>query len=183
MSFTVHTPDSAPDAAREVLTGAKRGYGFVPNLLGVMANAPALLKAYTIVSKLFDETSLTPTERQIVLLSVSERNGCEYCVAAHSAIAAMQKVPAEVVAAIRQRRPIADVRLEALRRFTETVVATRGQPTEADITALVRAGYAREQVFEVILGVGLKTLSNYTNHVAETPLDQAFASTKWSKAA
>lgn len=183
MTYPVHTLETAPEAARDTLAGAKKAYGFVPNLLGVMAAAPALVKAYTTLSRIFDETSFSPAERQVVLLTVSLENGCEYCVAAHSVIAGMQKVPGDVVEAIRNDRPIADPKLEALRRFSAAVVEMRGWPSEGDTKAFLNAGYAKAQVLEVILGVGMKTLSNYTNHVAETPLDAAFAHAAWSKAA
>jgi len=153
----------------------------VPNLLGTMAEAPALLNAYTTLAGIFDKTSFNPTERQVVLLSVSYENSCEYCVAAHSVIASMQKVPADVVEAIRKNQPITDPRLEALRRFTTAVVASRGWPTEEQTSAFLAAGYGRQQILEVVLGVGMKTLSNYTNHLAGTPLDAAFAKAAWSK--
>jgi uncharacterized peroxidase-related enzyme len=183
MTYTVHTVDSAPAAAKDILAGAKKGLGFVPNLYAVMAEAPALVKAYTTLSRIFDETSLSATERQIVLLTASYVNDCEYCIAAHSVIAGMQKVPGDVVQAIRAGRPIADKKLEALRRFAAAVVTSRGWPSDADTAELFSVGYGRQQVLEVVLGVGMKTLSNYANHIAETPLDQAFASAAWSKAA
>jgi uncharacterized peroxidase-related enzyme len=183
MTYTVHTIETAPKAAKETLAAAKEGLGFVPNLFAVMAEAPALVKAYATLSRLFDETSLSAVERQTVLLTVSFVNGCEYCIAAHSVIAGMQKVPGDVVQAIRDGNPIADRKLEALRRFTAAVVNTRGWPSEVDTAAFLGAGYGKQQVLEVVLGVGMKTLSNYTNHVAGTPLDQAFAGAAWSKAA
>lgn len=183
MSFPIHDVDSAPEAAKPILTGAKKGLGFVPNLFGTMAGAPALLNAYTTLTGIFDQTSFSPTERQVVLLSVSYENTCEYCVAAHSVIASMQKVPGDVVEAIRADTPIADPKLEALRRFTRAVVASRGWPTEQHTQAFLAAGYGSQQILEVVLGVGIKTLSNYTNHLAATPLDAAFAKAAWSKAA
>lgn len=183
MNYPVHTLDTAPEAAKETLAGAKKAHGFLPNLLAVMAEAPALLKAYRTLAGLFDETSLSPSERQVVLLAVSYQNGCEYCVAAHSVIAGMQKVPEHVVQAIRAGWPIADRKLEALRRFTTALVTSRGRPSHADTAVFLSAGYTKSQILEVVLGVGMKTLSNYTNHIAETPLDQAFAKAAWSKAA
>lgn len=183
MSYPIHTIETAPEAARETLVAAKQAYGFLPNLLAVMADAPALVKGYTTLSRIFDETSFSPAERQVVLLTVSYENDCTYCVAAHSVIARMQKVPEDVVQAIRGNRPITDGRLEALRRYTSAVVTKRGWPAETDTTAFEAAGYTRQQALEVVLGVGVKTLSNYMNHVAHTPLDQAFAKAEWSKAA
>lgn len=183
MTYPLHTVETAAEAAKETLAGAKKAYGFLPNLLAVMAEAPALVKAYTTLSRIFEETSFSATERQVVLLTVSYENDCEYCVAAHSVIAGMQKVPEDVVRAIRDDRPIAEKKLEALRRFTAAVVTSRGRPSDTDIDAFVNAGYHKTQVLEVVLGVGMKTLSNYTNHIAGTPLDQAFTKAAWSKAA
>jgi len=182
MKFTIHNVNSAPEAAKEILTRSAGAFGFVPNLFGVMAEAPALLKGYTSLMRLFEEASLKAAERQVVLLAASYENECEYCVLAHSAIAAMQQVPADAVCAIRDDEAIADPKLEALRRFTAVVVKSQGRPTEEDTKVFLAAGYGKQQILEVVLGVGLKTLSNYTNHIAETPLDEAFNKAGWSKA-
>lgn len=173
---------SAPEAAREVLGQVKKNYGFIPNLLGNMANAPAVLKAYLSVGALFDQTSLSPIERQVVLLTVSAQNGCGYCVAAHTAIASMQKVPQDVVNAIRNDEPIDDPKLEALRTYTREVVERRGWPSAGAVERFEAAGYTSEHALEVVLGVGMKTLSNYTNHIAKTPLDPQFAPAAWEPA-
>ena len=183
MDVTLRTELTAPEGARELLAKAKSKYGFVPNLLGVMANAPSLLKAYMTLSATFDETSLTPTERQVVLLAVSARNQCGYCVAAHTMIAGMQDVPADVVEAIRADLPIADPKLAALRLFAEEVAGTRGWPSPVTVQRFLDAGYTESQALEVLVGVAMKTMSNYTNHLAGTPLDSAFAAAEWEPAA
>lgn len=183
MEYVTHTFETAPEAARDHLKRAQSAYGFVPNLLGVIAEAPALLKGYTTLSGIFEETSFTPVERQVILLSVSRANGCEYCVSVHSAIAARQEVAPDVIDAIRDGHPIGDARLQALRTFIAAVVEKRGWPNEQDVEAFLESGYSKGQILEVVLGVGLKTLSNYANHIARTPLDEAFASAAWSEAA
>jgi uncharacterized peroxidase-related enzyme len=154
----------------------------VPNILGVMAHASATLEAYMTLSGLFDKTSLSPAERWVVLLAVSAGNQCTHCVAAHTAIAQMQNVDADVVEAIRNGKPIKDGKLEALRRFAVQVVTTRGWPSDEAKQAFHDAGYSEAQTLEVILGVGMKTLSNDTNHAAETPLDDAFSDAAWEAA-
>ncbi len=173
--FSIHTPETAPEKARPILDGAKRKFGFVPNLLGALAEAPAVLEAYVTLSDILARSSFTPTEREVVLIAVSAKNGCDYCVAAHSTIAGSQRVPAEVIAALRHGRPLADPRLEALRGFAEALVEARGWVSEADVQAFLAAGFERGQVLEVVLGIAFKTLSNYTNHLVGTPLDEAFA--------
>lgn len=182
MTYRVHTAETAPEAARPMLGGIERAFGFVPNMLGIMAGAPAVLEAYQTAGALFDKTSLSATERQVVMLTTSAENGCEYCVSVHTALSAMQKVPEHVVQAIRDDGPIADARLEALRRFTAEVVTTRGNPSEASLAAVAQAGFLENQVLEIMLGVGLKSIANYINHIACTPLDGAFAAVAWTGA-
>lgn len=180
MKFERHATDNAPEAARPLLEGAQKKLGFVPNLYRVMAGAPPLLEAYNQLGELWAKTSLSVVERQLVLLSVSFANECEYCMAAHSAIAAMEKMPEDVRSALRSGHPIDDRKLEALRSYTQKVVEKRGWVDEADVEALFDAGYDHRTVLEVNLGVGYKTLSNYTNHVANTPVDEAFQPFEWS---
>ena len=76
--YTLYDETNAPEGARKTLEGAKKAYGFIPNLLAAMAEAPSLAKAYVSVSKLYDGSSFSPVERQVVLLAASFENECEY---------------------------------------------------------------------------------------------------------
>ena len=178
-AFKTHTLETASAGSRPLLEEAKKAFGSIPNLLAVMAEAPALLESYKTIGKIFDSSSLTATERQIVLLSVSRFHECEYCMAAHSVIASMSRVPNDVVDAIRDDQPIGDTRLETLRLFTIHVVEQRGLATEGEIDRFLEAGFTQAQLLEVIVGIGMKTLSNYTNHLAKVELDATFASRAW----
>ena len=91
----------------------------------------------------------------------------------------MQGVSADAVDAIRDGN-IDEPRMEALRDFTNKVVDKRGWVKEGEIEAFLGAGFTLAQVLEVILGVAFKTISNYANHVAETPLDDAFTARAWT---
>ncbi len=179
--FQVHTLESAPEKAKSTLESAKKSLGLVPNLYGIMAEAPAALKAYVAVSSAFSGTSLSSVEQQVVLLTVSVENGCDYCVAAHSAIAKMQSVPDHVVASLREGRTIDDPKLEPLRQLTIDIVRHRGWVEDASIQQFLNAGYDKKHIFEVLVGVTQKTLSNYVNHIAHTPLDTAFVEHSWEK--
>ena len=180
--FITHSIESAPAAARPTLEGAKKALGFVPNLYANLAEAPLALEAYTTLSAIFAKSSFNATERQIVLLAVSVENGCEFCVAAHSLIAkAMDKVDPAVVAALREHRPIADARLEALATFTRLVVRERGWVAGEVTDRFLAAGYTRQQAIEVVLGVTVKTLSNYANHLTDTQVNAELASETWSR--
>ena len=171
--------ETADAEGRRILEQVQGNYGFIPNLLGNMAHAPATAKGYLALGQLVGETSFDPTEQQVILLAVSRYNECEYCVGAHSAISAMQKLPADVIESIRNDEPIADTKLEALRLFTTQVVDQRGRLSAEDIGNFIAAGYSQSQILEVVLGVAMKTISNYTNHIAGTELDAAFADFAW----
>ena len=181
MEFIVHSTQTASEESARQLEDIGGYFGFVPNLLGVMAESPQLLKAYLQLGQLFSQTSLSPVEQQVVLLQTSYTNDCTYCVAAHTTIAAGQNLPEDVVDAIREDREIGDPRLEALRRFTVAVVKSRGWPDQQSVDDLMAAGYSNQNVLEIVLGVGMKTLSNYTNHMAATPLDPAFEKAVWAR--
>lgn len=178
--FNVHSIESAPEHSRPKLEVSKKAYGFIPNLLGVMAESPALLEAYLTLSDLFDtSTNLSTTEQQIIAMTNNRLNGCTYCMAAHTSIMQAGKVAEDVIRALRDGTPIADPKLEALRVFAEQVNQKRGWVDDGDIEDLLAAGYPKRTVFDVIVGTAYKVLSNYTNHVAGTPLDRGFAKNEW----
>jgi len=180
--FTIHTLESAPGGSRDILEKARKGMGFLPNLYGVLAESPAALRAYSSFAEVLQGTDFTLAERNLIWLAISRANGCTYCVAAHSAASAMGKVPEADIQAIRDGLPLADPRLQALRRFTEVLVERRGWAPGAEVEAFREAGYSSRQLIEVVAFVSHKTLSNYLNHLAETPLDAVFAPLAWTGA-
>ncbi len=180
-NFTTHTIESAPEASKPFLQGAQSAFQFVPNLLATMAEAPSLLEGYMSLASIFDKSSFSETERQIVLMTNNRLNGCTYCMSAHTALSKMGGVPKDVIESLRSGTPIADAKLEALRQFAVVINETRGWPETKHLDAFLSAGYTQQNVLEVILGTALKVMSNYTNHIAETELDDAFKPTAWTK--
>lgn len=178
--FTVHDEHSAPEEIAPALAETRERFGFIPNMYGVLAESPQAYRAYQAVSDQFRKSSLSGEEQQVVWLTVSRHNACEYCVGVHSTMATMARVDAAVIEAVREDKPIEDERLEAVRRFTKAVVERRGFVPEEEMEAFFAAGFAQRQVLDVLTGVAMKTLSNYTNHMAHTPLDDAFAAHAWT---
>jgi uncharacterized peroxidase-related enzyme len=177
--FTVHDENSAAAEAKPALAQAKKHLGFIPHLYGVLAESPQAFAAYQALSDQLRKSSLSIPAQQVVLLTASRHNGCAYCVAVHSTLAAASKVDAAVIEAVRDDKPIDDPKLEAVRRFTGLVVDTRGWVPDDDVQAFLGAGFTRRQVLDILTGVAMKTLSNYTNHLAHTALDDAFTAYAW----
>ena len=180
INFPVLTLDNAPSGSENLLKQTNANFGFVPNLIGIMAHSPSLTEAYLSVASIFSKSTLTPTEQQIVLLTVSHYHECCYCVAAHTAIAGMQNVDSSVVQSIRNDQPIADSKLEVLRTFTRLLIDKRGWVNDEDKQTFLDAGYNTTNMLDILVGIAQKTLSNFTNHIAKTPLDDAFAEVAWS---
>jgi uncharacterized peroxidase-related enzyme len=167
--------DQVPAGSRPFLEKVKKGFGFIPNLFATFSNSPTLLEGYLGLDATYSKATLSAAERQLVLLTASVVNECAYCTAAHSTVAkGMLKVPADVVAAVRAGQPVADVKLNALVNLTRDLVLSRGHVAPAAIQSFLDAGYRNEQVGEVLIGVALKTISNYTHHLSPVEIDSAF---------
>lgn len=182
MTLPPQTLENAPPAARALLEKARERLGFVPNMYEVMANSPGVLDTYLEGYAAFrNDSGFTPPEQEVVFLVISEENRCEYCVSAHSMLAEKKsKLDAAVTEAIRNGEPISDARLAELARFTRTMVTTRGLPLRADVEAFLAAGYEERHILEVVLAIAVKTLSNYSNHLFHTPLDELFEGHRWT---
>lgn len=178
-TFNFHNIESAPQEAKPILEDAYAKTGTVPNLYAGMAEAPSLLKAYVKMTEWVMETSFTPAERHVVWFTVNAEHHCDYCMAAHTAVANRERIPSDVIEAARDVAPQSDVKLETLRLFTLEMVRHRGWVSEEDMQRFIKAGFTRQNVLEVVLIVSHKVLSNYANHVLDTPLDDGFKKYDW----
>ncbi|MEL6316516.1 MAG: carboxymuconolactone decarboxylase family protein [Pseudomonadota bacterium] len=182
--FDVHAADTAPEASRPLLETSVKAFGRVPNLHGVMAESPALLEGYQRLHTLFQEgTAFDKDELTVIWQAINVEHSCHYCVPAHTMIAKMMKVDDAVTTALRDETPLPNAKLEALRTFTLTVVRNRGVVGDADVQAFLDVGYQRRHILDVVLGVAQKVMSNYVNHLAETPIDPPFQAHAWEKKA
>ncbi|WP_341303712.1 carboxymuconolactone decarboxylase family protein [Pseudomonas sp. TMP25] len=180
-AFTLHDQNSAPEAAKPLLEKSKKAFGRVPGLHAVMAESPELLNGYQVLHGLFLDSSFDADEKTVVWQTINVEHACHYCVPAHTGIAKSMKVSDEVNNALRDETPLPSAKLEALRDFTLAMVRQRGELEAAQLDAFYAAGYRQQNVLEVILGLSQKVMSNYTNHLAQTPIDQAFQVFAWEK--
>ena len=179
MTFPLLDETTAPEGARNALPATKRTFGMIPNLERVMASAPPLLSGYSALWDLFDQTTLSPIERQVVYLTANYENECDYCVPWHSLLARKAGMDAKSIEALRSGARLPDQKVEALRTFARSLIANRGKASESEINAFFEAGYTEVQALEVILGLAVKIMSNYTNSIAGTPLDREVERLRW----
>lgn len=182
-TFTFHDEATAPEGSKALLAKSKNAFGRIPGLHAVMAEAPGLLEAYQRVHELFVNSSFDKDELTVVWQTVNVENACHYCVPAHTGIAKNMGVDDAITEALRNRTPLPNARLEALRDFTLKLVRDRGNVDDASVQAFLDAGFTKRNILEVILGYSQKVMSNYTNHLANTPVDRAFQKFEWHEAA
>ncbi|ENO86087.1 carboxymuconolactone decarboxylase family protein [Thauera linaloolentis] len=168
----LQTLDTAPEASRPFIERALAGNGFVPNLIGVLANAPTALETYFTVGEINARASLTLAEREVVQITAASVHGCEFCVSGHSAIA-LKKVGLDrrTVVALQQRGATGNTRYDALVAFTRAVIASRGAVGDGELEAFTDAGFTPAQALEVVLGISLATLCNFANNLAGSEIN------------
>ncbi len=182
LKYEVRTIENAPENSKSTLEASKKAYGFVPNLLGTMANHPALLKNYWEGNANLDANStLSAKEQQVAYLAASYENNCHYCMAAHTSIGQMHKIDQSILDALRTGTAIPNERLEALSNYVKATTISRGRVSQEDIDAFLAAGFTQDNVLEVITIVSLKVMTNYINFVAQTKVDSAFEPNAWEK--
>ncbi len=163
-------PETASGKAKELLDAVQDKLGMTPNLIRTMAGSPAVLEAYLGLTGGLAGGVLSAKLRERIALTVSEANGCHYCLAAHSAVGKMVGLSEEDIADSRQGVS-PDSKVDAALRFARLLVERRGWADDGDVSRLRAAGYEDGEIAEIIANVALSMFTNYFNHVAETTLD------------
>jgi uncharacterized peroxidase-related enzyme len=178
-NFIIHTVESAPDSAKVILERLREAVGFVPNLAATMAENPLLLETYAGLSSAFGRGSLTPLEREIVLMATSYANQCSYCMAAHSTFAKAHGASDSLLNTVRAGKLPDDPRLAALVGITGQIARQHGEVSDDDICAFLEAGFTRAQLLEILIGISQSTLASLVHCTAKTPLDMGFQPQAW----
>lgn len=178
-TFPTYSIDTAPESARPILLRATNQFGFTPVAVGRMAGSPELLSAFLQANAVFERCSLDALEREVVILTVARRHECPLCMAMHTGKLHQLGADRAVAEALRDGTALPGERLEALRLFTVAVMDRHGDAGEPAMNRLLAAGYDRRQALDVVLGVGVYTLSTYANRLTDAPVDEALQPFAW----
>lgn len=174
--------NSISPITQEIFDKTQKAFGFVPNMYKTMGSNPALLDAYIYSYNSFRANAgFNATEQEVVFLTAAYENNCEYCVAAHSTLADMAKVPTEVTDAIRNGTEIADPKLKQLSKLTRSLSLNRGIVPQDEVDAFLAVGYTEQHVLGILAGIAVKLISNYSNHITNPELEAPFTSRVWKK--
>ncbi len=179
--FPLIDENSAPKKSLPFLAKAKATFGMIPNVEKVMAQAPSLLASYMNAWDKFNESSLSELECQVVYQTTNFENNCQYCTPWHTILSENAGMAEQDVESLRCGSSLLNQKHESLRIFTRELVRTQGSIEPNALRAFFNAGYNEQQALDVILGISIKTMSNYTNSIAQTPLDDEAMHKKWVK--
>ncbi|HET6856488.1 MAG TPA: carboxymuconolactone decarboxylase family protein [Streptomyces sp.] len=155
--------------------------GYLPAPVARLAASPQLLDGFLKLSAMFESTTLDPLAREVVILTVATRNGCHVCVAMHTAKLTALGADPSLIAAARAQQPLGDERLEAVRRFTLEVIATAGAVGDVPLRAFLEQGHTERNALEVVMGIGVYTMSTLANRLTDAPLDPQLAPFAWEE--
>ena len=162
--------ERAEPKARKLLADVESEWGMIPNLVRTLANAPAALEGYLDFNKALAGGTLPADLREQIALTVAEANGCDYCLAAHSAIGRTVGLSKDTI--MDSRRGVSpETKTRVALRFARQIVENRGWVDDDDVSQLADAGYTDREIVEIVANVAMNLFTNYFNHVAETEVD------------
>src|SRR3984885_13130120 len=170
--FTQYTIETAPAASGRSMTAVVGKQGYLPAAVGLIAGSPGALDGFLRSSATFDDCTLDPLAREVVIMTVAVRNGCHVCVAMHSARLAALGADPDLAAALRSGAPLGEGRPDAVRTFTLQVLDTAGEVGGEAVAEFLGQGFTRRNALEVVLGIGALTLSTLANRLTGAPVDE-----------
>jgi uncharacterized peroxidase-related enzyme len=161
---------NANPKTRSLLEGVEKKLGTVPNLIGTMAQSPAVAQAYLGFSQAVAGGSLPAALREQIALTVSEANQCDYCVSAHCFLGSKAGLTESELLDARHGTA-SNEKTHAALTFARKIVDDRGHVNDEDVEEVRRAGYSDGEIAEIVANVALSIFTNYFNHVADTEID------------
>lgn len=169
LNFEVPTKENVSSNNRELLEGMEYKLGFIPNIYATYAYSENALSRYMNFTS--GKTSLGNKEKEVVNLVVSQVNGCTYCQAAHTAAGKSLGFSEDQIIEIRKGVASFDEKLDALAKLTRAIIENRGKIKEDALQKFFEQGYNKENLVDLILAIGDKTMTNMLHNVTGIPLD------------
>jgi uncharacterized peroxidase-related enzyme len=167
----VNPAQTTPDR-QALLDQVTQAFGATPNMFKAVANSPAALRSMWGAFGALGGGRIDAQLGEQIAVAVADRNACEYCLAAHTALGRKAGLTAAQLQSA-QMGESADARTAAALRFALKLVNERGQVSDADVQALRQAGFDEEHIVEILAHVALNLFTNYVNVAFDVPVDFA----------
>ncbi|WP_373523441.1 carboxymuconolactone decarboxylase family protein [Aquiflexum sp.] len=180
--FTVPQRGEVSENNQALFDNLQKALGFVPNLYAYYAKNETALGDYLALQN--RKSTLKAKEREVINLVTSQINGCQYCLAAHTALGKMNGFTDEQIIGLRKGTASFDKQLNALVGFAASIVSNKGKASQESKEAFFDAGYTEANMIDVVIVIGDKTMSNFIHNLTafeiDFPLAQPiFGQTSW----
>lgn len=177
--YPVPELDELPDDLRDRIMAVQEKAGFVPNVFLALAHRPNECRAFFDYhdALMLRDGGLSKAEREMIVVSTSGANDCQYCVVAHGAILriyAKDPLVADQVAINFRKADITD-RQTAMLAFAEKVALNSAALEETDYEAVRSHGFDDEDIWDIGAIAAFFALSNrMANLTAMRPNDEFY---------
>ncbi|MBA2631168.1 MAG: carboxymuconolactone decarboxylase family protein [Thermoleophilaceae bacterium] len=168
--FQVHDEVTAPERSAPVLKGALAGGGQLPNFLGVLGGAPAVLRAYARFRSELRNGTLQWATQQRIALAVAEHQGSEYALSTLPRTAREAGLGLDEIALAREFDSH-DEREAMLLRYVKALLECDGPPAMHVHEEAREAGWTDEQILEAVAQVSLASFGNLVTRAGDVPVD------------
>lgn len=155
---------------KALLDSIHAAFGTTPNMFRAVANSPAALKSMWAAFGALGSGVIAPKLGEQIAVSVADRNACEYCLSAHTALGRKAGASAEEMRDA-QAGESKDTKTQAALHFALKLVDNSGQLSDADVQVLRAVGYSDEEIVEILAHVALNLFTNYVNVALAVPVD------------
>lgn len=169
-TFQVPTRNQVDEKGQAIFDQLQKKVGMVPNLYATIGYSSNALESYLNFQGAQAKGTFKAKEREAVFLAVSEVNGCQYCLAAHTAIGKMNGFSEEETVQLRAGT-IADPKLNVIVRLAAEITRTHGKPNQELLQEFFDLGYNEAALIDLISLVADKTLANYVHNITQVPVD------------
>jgi uncharacterized peroxidase-related enzyme len=168
--IAIPTRDEAHPDTQPTLDNVKKLLGFVPNLHRLMSINPNVLAGWLGLQSNLAKT-LDAKTRDAIALAVSDANGCDYCLAAHTYVATnFAKLSPEEIARNRKGES-ADEKRAAAATFAKALIDGRGKVSDREFQAVRDAGFKDGEIVAIIGLAAQFLMTNFMNNAAQTAVD------------
>ena len=169
-NFEVPTRDQVSPEAQVIFDNLQSKIGMVPNLYATIGYSANALSSYLTFQGEQAKGSFKAKEREAIFLAISEVNGCNYCLAAHTAIGKMNGFTEEETLALR-RGESTDPKLNAIVALVKDITQNRGRASEENVEAFFAQGFDNAALIDLLALVADKTFMNYVHNLTQIKVD------------
>lgn len=162
--------ENASKEQAELFSAISTQMGMVPNFLKVFANSPAALRSFLGLHLIASEGSLDERTRERIALALAEKNACQYCVSAHTAIGRKAGLEGAEIEASRAGTS-QDAKAAIAVKFARSLSENKGEVTTAELLEVRNAGYSESDIVEIITHVGMNLLTNILAKSSRVEID------------